>query len=114
MFWRNHRQWMVLSKYGKIVNQYWLEIPERFPNAKLDEYIIMPSHLHGILIIKDNVVVGNRYACPLYNMGNKRQYKKLPVIIGLFKFAVTKQINQVRNETFFCLAKIILRSYNPE
>ncbi len=114
MFWRNHRQWMVLSKYGKIVNQYWLEIPEHFPNAKLDEYIIMPNHLHRILIIKDNVVVGNRYACPLHNMGNKRQYKKLPVIIGLFKSAVTKQINQVRNETFFCLAKIILRSYNPE
>jgi len=38
-------------------------------------------------------------------MGNKRQYKKLSVIIGLFKSAVIKQINQLRNETFFAWQK---------
>jgi len=71
---------MVLNEYRKIVNQYWLEIPEYFPNAKLDECIIMPNHLHEILIVEDDIVVGNRHACSLHNMGNKRQYQKLPAM----------------------------------
>lgn len=32
---------------------FWLEIPKHFPQVVLDEYVIMPDHMHGILIIKD-------------------------------------------------------------
>ena len=37
---------------GIIVNDFWFEIPYHFPNAQLDEFIIMPDHIHGIIIIK--------------------------------------------------------------
>lgn len=38
------------------IRKYWLEIPEHFKNVELDEWIIMPNHLHGIIIINnDNV-----------------------------------------------------------
>jgi putative transposase len=47
---------MELNEYGKIVDQYWIEIPKHYPNVILDEYIIMPYHIHGIIVIngKDN------------------------------------------------------------
>ena len=42
---------MILSDMGKIAQQYWLQIPAHFPHIMLDEFIIMPNHLHGILKI---------------------------------------------------------------
>ncbi len=45
---------MELSDFGKIAEKYWEQIPEHFNNIKLDEYVIMPNHIHGILIIKNN------------------------------------------------------------
>jgi REP element-mobilizing transposase RayT len=44
---------MELSELGKIANKYWIEIPNYFENIELDEFIIMPNHIHGIIIIRD-------------------------------------------------------------
>jgi putative transposase len=37
------------TEIGNIARQYWCDIPQHFPFVKLDEFIIMPNHLHGIL-----------------------------------------------------------------
>ena len=42
---------MILSQFGNIVDQSWLEIPDHFDGVKLDEYIVMPDHFHGLIII---------------------------------------------------------------
>jgi REP element-mobilizing transposase RayT len=42
---------MNLSEIGRIANNYWNEIPTHFPYTKLDKFIIMPNHLHGIIKI---------------------------------------------------------------
>jgi REP element-mobilizing transposase RayT len=42
---------MVLSPIGKIVKDFWLKIPEYFNNTELDEFVVMPNHLHGIIVI---------------------------------------------------------------
>ena len=34
-----------------MVYNQWLKLPERFPNIKLDEFIVMPNHFHGIIIL---------------------------------------------------------------
>lgn len=34
---------------GKIAHQYWLEIPNHFPFVILDEFVIMPDHVHGLI-----------------------------------------------------------------
>ena len=52
---------MILDECGQITKKCWLEIPNHFPNAKTDEFIIMPNHFHGILII-ENPIVGNGHA----------------------------------------------------
>ena len=42
---------VVLSELGEIVQKYWLEIPEHFSYVKLDTFVVMPNHFHGIIII---------------------------------------------------------------
>ncbi|MDI6832712.1 MAG: hypothetical protein QMD02_02540 [Bacteroidales bacterium] len=42
---------MVLNEHGKIANEYREAIPKHYPNTQLDEYVIMPNHVHGILIV---------------------------------------------------------------
>jgi putative transposase len=49
---------MVLSGWGEIVRAVWDEIPAHFPNVELDISVIMPNHLHGIIIITDAVGAG--------------------------------------------------------
>lgn len=45
-----------LSEMGKIALQYWTEIPTHFPYVHLGAFVIMPNHIHGIVIIdKPNV-----------------------------------------------------------
>ena len=47
---------MQLSKIGKIAKEYWRNIPQYHPYVQLDEFIIMPDHIHGIIIINNNTV----------------------------------------------------------
>jgi REP element-mobilizing transposase RayT len=42
---------MKFSGIGELANKYWLEIPEHFPFVKLDAHVVMPNHVHGIIII---------------------------------------------------------------
>ncbi|WP_430932173.1 transposase [Saccharicrinis sp. 156] len=42
---------MILSEIGKMADKYWYEIPEQFPFVKLDEFVVMPNHIHGIVVI---------------------------------------------------------------
>lgn len=44
---------MILNEFGKIVNNYWKQIPKHFSYVILDEYIVMPNHIHGILILDE-------------------------------------------------------------
>ncbi len=45
---------MILSDIGKIAEQCWREIPVHFPFVILDEFIIMPNHVHGIILIDND------------------------------------------------------------
>ena len=50
---------MILNDGGKIARKCWLEIPHHYPNVNLDEFVVMPNHVHGIIVIvKKNIVVG--------------------------------------------------------
>jgi len=42
---------MHLSEEGKLAEKFWLEIPNQFPYAEIAEFVIMPDHMHGILIV---------------------------------------------------------------
>ncbi len=42
---------MVMSEIGRMAEKFWKEIPVHFPHVRLDEFVIMPNHVHGIIII---------------------------------------------------------------
>ncbi|BBC26324.1 transposase [Pseudanabaena sp. ABRG5-3] len=45
---------MRLNQYGKIVHSHWQNLPKYYPRLELDEFVIMPNHIHGILFLIDN------------------------------------------------------------
>ena len=51
---------MILNNAGKMIEKYWHQIPEHYPNVILDVFVIMPNHVHGILII-DNGNNGKKF-----------------------------------------------------
>lgn len=54
---------IIQTPIGDIVEKFWLEIPIHFHVARLDKYVIMPDHIHGIIIIDKNrqVEVDTKY-----------------------------------------------------
>ena len=45
---------MVLNELGRIAEECWKNIPDHFPNTKLDKFVIMPNHIHGIIFLSSN------------------------------------------------------------
>jgi REP element-mobilizing transposase RayT len=45
---------MQLNEIGKLAEQFWMEIPNHFPFIELGNFVVMPNHVHGILIIDKN------------------------------------------------------------
>jgi REP element-mobilizing transposase RayT len=50
---------MILNEYGKIVEKCWYDLSEHYANLKLDEFVIMPNHIHGIVIIENNDILAS-------------------------------------------------------
>ncbi len=91
-----------LSPFGEIAQRFWTQIAERYPDVELGEFVVMPNHLHGIVVIKpddsDRVLVGAIHELPLQQQPRRKQRRKmlLPKIIGWFKMNSAKQINELR------------------
>lgn len=60
---------MILNNYGQIACKCFSEIHNHFPHIKIDEFIVMPNHVHGILYIDcslgNNDSEGNNNYCSL-------------------------------------------------
>ncbi len=79
---------MYLSYLGKIVNQEWVKTAILRDSVELDEYVIMPNHLHGIIIIKS---AEERSGLKV----RKKSGYRLGTIVGQFKSACTRRIQAV-------------------
>ena len=87
-----------LSVMGQIVDRAWRAIPEHFPGVVAAEYVVMPNHVHGVVVIQDENVnavcdVGATYMSPLRDINVS---PTLGVIIGTFKAAVTREIHKIK------------------
>ena len=40
---------MILNPAGKMIHKWWQKIPDKFSGVLIDEYIVMPDHVHGII-----------------------------------------------------------------
>ena len=55
---------MAHNNTGQIANDIWMQIPKQFPYAELGEFVVMPNHIHGILIINKSRPVQTRLNTP--------------------------------------------------
>jgi REP element-mobilizing transposase RayT len=81
---------MALSTCGEIVKETLLDIPDRYKNVSLDEWVIMPNHLHIILVIRRKHVGVPLAGTPTSEAGtptSKKTNNKLTLgmIVGAFK-----------------------------
>lgn len=72
-----------LSLIGKIVNREILQIESHYDNVKIDKFIIMPNHIHMIVVITERM---NPFP-------TSKKYD-IPNIIGKFKAAVTRNVGK--------------------
>lgn len=49
----------VLSPSGKMISKWWMELENKFPEIVLDQSIIMPNHIHGIIFLFNEHPVGD-------------------------------------------------------
>ncbi len=89
-----------LNPYGVVAREEWLRSAARRPEIELDAFIVMPNHVHGIVMITDDAVgaqregaqrVGAQRVAPLH-----RAAGSLGSFVAGFKMAVTKRINLLR------------------
>jgi putative transposase len=104
---------MQLNEFGQIVANHWQWLSTQYPYVMLDKWIVMPNHLHGILMLTDAPRRGGSRTAPTTNnatqpistnnitppktfdVGAKR--KPLGRLIGAFITVSTKEINQIRD-----------------
>jgi len=99
---------MILNNFWKIAEQNWKNILIHYQNIEIDEFVIMPSHIHWIIILtvgneyfrsdnwNENQIKGNEYFHPLPNLSN---------IIKWFKIWCTKEIRNIYNDFTFSWQK---------
>jgi len=86
---------VILNNRGKIAFECWNDLPVHFRSVEIDDFIVMPNHVHGIIWI--NELVNRRdTACRV----STEQFGKplrgsIPTIVRSFKSAVTKRIHRI-------------------
>ena len=102
---------MQLNKYGDTVMKYWDAIPGHFPHVEMDEFVVMPNHLHGIIIFNNtgrgevtspfsSVVTPYSKTKPATKQGGETPPLRpltLGQIVAFYKYQTTKTINGMRD-----------------
>lgn len=117
-----------LSHQGILADVFWHEIPNHSKSVLLDEFVVMPNHIHGILILqngnpppdyfdvfdfnsigKNGFGAGRDRACPVSTMPENNELlgknrfqnpgkNSVSSIIGSYKSSVTKHANRLKLE----------------
>lgn len=85
---------MQLNDAGRIVADEWIKTAEMRNNVELDEWVVMPNHFHGILVVTNGRGTARR--APTLEQFGQPVSGSIPTIIRSFKSAVTKRINEMR------------------
>lgn len=76
------------TEIGRIAHQYWSETPQHYPFVELDEFVVMPNHIHGILFFNRPDKIDwaeNKFGV---------QSRNLASVIRGFKSSVKRYANQ--------------------
>lgn len=96
---------VLLNEFGQVVESAWFDLPKHYPNVELDAFVVMPNHVHGIIIVGagliDNVGAGFKPAPTMAMAAGKKPvptggYALSEVVRG-FKTFSARRINEVRD-----------------
>lgn len=100
---------LELTPIGKIVDRNWRTLPERFPMVSLDEYVIMPNHLHGIVVINEQDQSGQ---CDAGKRVGARPTPTLGAVFGAFKsMSIHDVLAHIEENGLDMIGKIWQRNY---
>ncbi len=88
---------IILNEYGAIAAVYWKEISKHYPNVILDEWVIMPNHIHGIIVISPSASVGTEQC----SVPTNTKPVSLPQIIKSFKGVMIKRVRSEFRDVCF-------------
>ena len=94
------------SSIGEIAERFWIDIPRHFSNVEIDEYVVMPNHVHGIVVIRsiDMSRVETPHVASLPEEGSRQfgplKPGSLSKIIQGYKAAVTRQVRLMGKQDF--------------
>lgn len=98
-----------LSNYGVIADEQWQKLPLRFPNIELGAMQIMPDHVHGIIIIKnqENLAAPNSLGAK----ASPARTNGLGDIISAYKSIVANECLKIAKSKNEMLGKFWQRNY---
>lgn len=85
---------MILTPLGHVAVDFWNEIPAHFPFVVLDAFVVMPNHVHGIIIIDKSVETQDLASLPAGNRFGP-QSRNLASIVRGYKIGVTKYARHI-------------------
>jgi REP element-mobilizing transposase RayT len=85
-----------LSSFGSIARECWISLENRYDYLELDEWIMMPNHLHGIILYHEEPTIEQDRGRGGSRTAPTKLIRRKPLgrIIGVFKTTSTKRINQ--------------------
>ncbi len=92
---------VVPNKIGNIIDECWKNIETQNENIFINEYVIMPNHIHGIIEIKNQkereLKIEKRYG---FEVEERRGRRSLQSILKDFKSVTTRKYNKIVNEKY--------------
>jgi REP element-mobilizing transposase RayT len=76
---------MQLSRLGRLVASRWVSIPKHALNVDLDQFVVMPNHIHGLIGVDSSAIPSESKRRPGELRGDS-----LGAIVGGFKASVTR------------------------
>jgi hypothetical protein len=101
---------MLMNGYGLAAALTLEWLAQRYTYVDLDEWIVMPNHVHAIILI-DGHNVGAVREPPV--PGRETKIKPLGSLVGAFKTVSSKKINQMRGTPGAMVATQLLRARHP-
>ena len=92
LFWENN----FLNEYGKIVEKHILNLCTHYYGIKIDNYAIMPNHVHLLITIGCDALPNDDVTL-FKSFNSEINFPKLPNIVGGFKSGITKEIHTINS-----------------
>ena len=92
---------MRLNDAGRVAQASWDELPARFPDVRLDTFVVMPNHVHGIIIVGAQFIApSDGFGTATIDQGAMNRAPTLGEIVRTFKAVSPRLIRRSANPDF--------------